>query len=541
MARPGRLPAPGAPHRLGQQLVRPLGRPLVGQVEGDVGRDDADQRHLRDVEPLGHEARPDQHVQPAVREVVQDPVRRALPLDHVPVQAADAQAREPGAKLSLHPLGAAAQVPDPGRPAGRAPRGRWPGTPAVMAAQRRAGLVVDEGPVTVRAGLDVAAIPAHDHGRRPAPVDDEDRPVPGGRVQIPDGPGQRVREEPPVAGGQLGAQVHGHDPRLRTGGTRRQHGAPVPPGTRMAHRLHGRGCAAEHDGGTGEGPERQRRVPGLEARRAVALVGRVVLLVHDDQADVGEGREEGRSGPHDEVHVTGADPSPLVGALPFPEAGVHDGDADRQPGAQPVDDGGGQGDLRDEQQRGAARGEGRRDRLHVDRGLAAAGDAVEEDRRRSRPAIASRTGRRAASWSAVSRDPAGRAPRGPAGRPARGRRGRSRTSARSRPRRTSPAMAAAPWCPARPAAGTPAWAATAGTPAGAPAVEFDVTECAGPDAARPAGPPPGPGSGAAAGSVASSASTARWRGPRGRPAGRSPAASIPATRAPASVSHSRRS
>ena len=73
----------------------------------------------------------------------------------------------------------------------------------------------------------------------------------------------------------------------------------------------------------------------------------------------------------------------------------------------------------------------------------------------SRAAMASRTGRRAASWSGVSSEPAGRAPRGPAGRPARGRRGRSRTSARSRPRRTSPAIAAAPWRSAGPAAGTP--------------------------------------------------------------------------------------
>ncbi len=55
-----------APDGLGQELVRPLGGPLVGQVERDVGAHDADQGDLRDVEALGHEAGPDEDVEPAV-------------------------------------------------------------------------------------------------------------------------------------------------------------------------------------------------------------------------------------------------------------------------------------------------------------------------------------------------------------------------------------------------------------------------------------------------------------------------------------------
>ena len=60
--RPRPVATPGPPDRLGQQLVGPLRGPLVGQVERDVRRDDADERDVRDVEALRDEARPDEHV-----------------------------------------------------------------------------------------------------------------------------------------------------------------------------------------------------------------------------------------------------------------------------------------------------------------------------------------------------------------------------------------------------------------------------------------------------------------------------------------------
>jgi hypothetical protein len=90
----GHLAATGPPDGLGQQLVGPLGGPLVGQVEGDVGRDDADQRDLGDVEALGHQARADQDVEPALGEGVEDPLDGALVLGDVAIQAADPQVRE---------------------------------------------------------------------------------------------------------------------------------------------------------------------------------------------------------------------------------------------------------------------------------------------------------------------------------------------------------------------------------------------------------------------------------------------------------------
>ena len=65
VARPVAPPRPA--DRLGEELVRPLGGALVGEVEGDVRRDDADEGHRRDVEALRDEARPDEDVERARR------------------------------------------------------------------------------------------------------------------------------------------------------------------------------------------------------------------------------------------------------------------------------------------------------------------------------------------------------------------------------------------------------------------------------------------------------------------------------------------
>ena len=77
--------AAGAADGLGEELVRPLGRSLVGQVERDIRRHDAHERDARDIEALRHEARADENVQPATGERVDDPLGGATALDDVPI------------------------------------------------------------------------------------------------------------------------------------------------------------------------------------------------------------------------------------------------------------------------------------------------------------------------------------------------------------------------------------------------------------------------------------------------------------------------
>ena len=67
MSSPGAFSAAGAADRLGEQLVGPLGGALVGQVQRDVGRHHADQRHGGHIEALGHQRGTDQDIQPGRR------------------------------------------------------------------------------------------------------------------------------------------------------------------------------------------------------------------------------------------------------------------------------------------------------------------------------------------------------------------------------------------------------------------------------------------------------------------------------------------
>ena len=58
----GASAAPGAPAHLVEELVGALGRPHVAARQPQVGIDHAHQGELREVMPLGHHLRADQHV-----------------------------------------------------------------------------------------------------------------------------------------------------------------------------------------------------------------------------------------------------------------------------------------------------------------------------------------------------------------------------------------------------------------------------------------------------------------------------------------------
>ena len=75
-------------------------------------------------------------------------------------------------------------------------------------------------------------------------------------------------------------------------------------------------------------------------------------------------------------------PGSSVGALAVAEPGMEEGDPDREVGSEPVDQRHRQRDLGNEDEGRATALERGDDRLDVDRGLAAAGDAVEQERGR---------------------------------------------------------------------------------------------------------------------------------------------------------------
>ena len=124
-------------------------------------------------------------------------------------------------------------------------------------------------------------------------------------------------------------------------------------------------------------PHVARRIEGA----FLLLVGKVVLLVDDDEAEIGKGQEQGRARSDDDLQPAGRDPAPdpLAGArrhlrMPFRRPG-----AEAQ--AEAFEEIGGERNLRQQDEHLPARLHRRRHRLEIDFRLARTGDAVEERHR----------------------------------------------------------------------------------------------------------------------------------------------------------------
>ena len=405
--------------------------------------------------------------------------------------------RRPGnvlADLALDPFGAAAEVADPRRAAGRAARRERRRPAAVMAAQRRPGLVVDERPLAVGAGLDVAAVAAQDDRRGPAPVEDEDRLLACRRVEAGERRRQRARQQPALPGRQLRTQVDDLDGRR---GADRRAPAGRPGRTRPLRARPTLSTAGVADPRTTAAPasaaERDRHVARLEPRRPVALVGRVVLLVDDDRGR----RRPAARGPRaaSRRRCRRRRPGSAATRRPArPRRGPNGRSATRASRSARSRSTSGSASAISGTSTSAGRPASSDvgDRLDVDRGLAAAGDAVEQERSR-----VARRDRRPDALDGL----------GLGGQQVAGRRPAAAPTGRSVGERSARALA------------------DLGLGEAAPDEPGDRTACRGGRPGRPPAPPrPAP--------AASSASASTCRGPSGRPGGRSPAASDAARLAP---------
>ena len=208
--------------------------------------------------------------------------------DDIAIEPTDPQLGEGLANLAFEPLCPTAQVSDPRRAAGRTSRRDGCRPPAVMASKRRPRLVIDERSFAVRARLDVPAIPAQDDRRRPTPVEDQDGLLAAGRIQPSDRRGKWPRQQTALSRCELGAQVDDLDCWWQARGSDREHHPIVGSGPGAAHAVHGRRGGPENERCAGQFSQADRAVTRLQPGCPVALVGLVVLLVHDHQPHVGE-------------------------------------------------------------------------------------------------------------------------------------------------------------------------------------------------------------------------------------------------------------
>ena len=146
-----------------------------------------------------------------------------------------------------------------------------------------------------------------------------------------------------------------------------------------------RGGAAEQHGRLLAVAAQDGHVARMVARCLVLLVGILVLLVHDDDAQVFERRKNRAARADDDPRGPAVDLVPLVVALAVGKVAVQDGDLFlhvREPGFEPLDRLRGQRDFGDEHQRGAPVIDRLADRAQVDFGLPRTRDAEKQDRLR---------------------------------------------------------------------------------------------------------------------------------------------------------------
>ena len=180
----GIAPAASSGH-LREDLEGPLGGPEIGDVEGGVGGDDADQRNPGEVVPFGDHLRSDEDVDPPPLETPEN--SRQLPAAgrRVAVHPGDPRLGEELLRLLLDPFRSRAVAPDAAPPAGGTKRCGPDVEIAVVAFEEPLGGMVREGQVAVRACEGVAAVGAEQVGVEAAPVEKKKGLFSGGQ-SLPD-------------------------------------------------------------------------------------------------------------------------------------------------------------------------------------------------------------------------------------------------------------------------------------------------------------------------------------------------------------------
>ena len=277
-----------------------------------------------------------------------------------------------------------------------APRARGShrlGVQTVVAHEPLCRSVIRETDRAVRTRRDVAAVGTLNERRIPAPVEQENallalRQAVGQRVLelLADHEAQPVRR---VARAQSGRDarrvsfpaiddVDLGQPRLAHAlGQRQQR---VLPARRIDPALETRRRASEHDDRALVSRSHDRDLSRVIARRLTLLVARLVLLVHDDRAEVLERREDRRARANGDPLATLLEREPFVIPLAVAQRAVQHRDLVAEHGAKAIDRLRRERDLRHEDDRRLSLLEhDAPQQLDVDERFSAAGHAVEQE------------------------------------------------------------------------------------------------------------------------------------------------------------------
>ncbi len=125
-------------------------------------------------------------------------------------------------------------------------------------------------------------------------------------------------------------------------------------------------------------PAHHRHVAGVITHAVLLLVGRIVLLIDHDQAEIGVRQKQSRARADNDADFTIGDGAPGARPLARRQFGMPRGGPRTETGREAVEKLRGKRNLRHQDQALPAAADGVRHRLEIDLGLAGAGDAIEQ-------------------------------------------------------------------------------------------------------------------------------------------------------------------
>ena len=292
-----------------------------------------------------------------LRDVVQLLAQALDRFHQVAGQHQDARAREQFGRLLLQPLDAGAdRRKGIHRLAFRALVRQRHGEAAVMADEPPPEAVIHQPGVAVRAGQAEAAAAAERERRKAAAVEEQERllaALDGGRHRF----GQPRRDEA-AARRAFAPEIDSLDAgQALAAETLRQMQAPVAAALRIHLGFDRRRRRRQHDRDAGDAGAHHRHVAGVIAHAVLLLVGGIVLLIHDNEPEIGVGQEQRRAGADGDARLARRHRRPGAPAQPLRQLRVPFGGAHAEALGETVEHLRGERDLRHQDQRlPAARG-----------------------------------------------------------------------------------------------------------------------------------------------------------------------------------------
>ncbi len=313
-------PSRSARH-LHQELQGPFGCPKVREIQGDVCEDDAHQGDLRNVVSLGDHLGSDQDVQFLSPESAEDLLVRPFPACRVSVHSSDAGLGKKRPDLLFDLLRTLPDGLNVQSLAGWALGGRNGLVFAVMTTEALSCPMERKTHTAVRAPDQMPAIPARQGVSIASPVEEDEAfpalaPIPDERLLK----GLRQGTSCCPVGGRL-PHVDRDDlglrPLLNSFGQLQE--SAFPP-LHVVVGLEGRRCRAQDDDRLLPLASNERQVSGIVSDTILLFVRRIMFLVHDDDAQIPEGRKNCGTGTHRDACLSPPDLPPEVEAFPVGKA-----------------------------------------------------------------------------------------------------------------------------------------------------------------------------------------------------------------------------